>query len=49
VMLDAYCGLSFRFSIPSRETPGKPWTVSHVVQRHGSAAVDRILVTRCAA
>ena len=48
VMLDAYCGLSFRFSIPSRETPGKPWTVSHDVQRHGSAAVDRILVSRCA-
>lgn len=48
VMLDAYCGLSFRFSIPSRETPGKPWTVAHVVARHGSAVVDRILVTRCA-
>jgi hypothetical protein len=47
VTLDAYCGLLFRFSIPSRESPGKPWTVSNVVKRHGRAPVDRIIVTRC--
>jgi hypothetical protein len=47
VTLDSLCGLSFRFSIPSRETPGKPWTVSHVVQRHGAETVNRILVSRC--
>jgi len=47
VALDDYCGLSFRFSIPARETPGKRWTVDHVVKRYGFAQVDRILVTRC--
>lgn len=47
VTLASHCGLSFRFTIPSRETPGKAWTVAHVVQRHGSAVADRILVTRC--
>lgn len=47
VTLASHCGLSFRFSIPSRETPGKAWTVAHVVQRYGSAVADRILVTRC--
>ena len=45
--LASHCGLSFRFSIPSRETPGKPWTVAHVVPRYGGAVADRILVTRC--
>jgi hypothetical protein len=49
VTLASHCGLSFRFGIPSRETPGKQWTVAHVVQRHGAAVADRILVTRCAA
>ncbi|MFN2601367.1 MAG: hypothetical protein ABR582_01280 [Gemmatimonadaceae bacterium] len=49
VTLASHCGLSFRFGIPSRENPGKAWTVAHVVQRHGSAVADRILVTRCAA
>ena len=49
VTLASHCGLSFRFSIPSRETPGKAWTVAHVVQRHGAAVADRILVTRCTA
>jgi hypothetical protein len=47
VTLASHCGLSFRYSIPSRETPGKAWSLAHVVQRHGSAAADRILVTRC--
>ena len=47
VTLDAYCGLMFRLSIPSRETPGKPWTVANVVKRYGRASVDRIVVTRC--
>lgn len=47
VTLDAYCGLQFRFSIPSRETPGKPWTVTNVVKRYGRAPVDRITVMRC--
>ena len=49
VTLASHCGLSFRFAIPSRETPGKAWSVAHVVQRHGSAVADRILVTRCSA
>jgi hypothetical protein len=47
VAVDDYCGLSFRFSIPARETPGKRWTVDHLVKRYGFATVDRILVTRC--
>jgi len=47
VTLASHCGLSFHFSIPSRETSGKAWTVAHVVQRYGSAVADRILVTRC--
>jgi hypothetical protein len=47
VTLASHCGLSFRYSIPSRETPGKAWSLAHLVQRHGSAAADRILVTRC--
>ena len=47
VTLASHCGLSFRYTIPSRETPGKAWTVAHVVQRHGSAVADRILITRC--
>jgi hypothetical protein len=49
VSLASHCGLSFRFAIPSRETPGKAWTVAHVVQRHGAAVADRILITRCPA
>ena len=49
VSLASHCGLSFRFGIPSRETPGKAWTVAHVVQRFGSAVADRILVSRCPA
>ena len=49
VSLASHCGLSFRFGIPSRERPGKPWTVAHVVQQHGSAVADRILVSRCPA
>ena len=49
VTLASHCGLSFRFAIPSRETPGKAWTVAHLVQRYGPAVADRILVTRCAA
>lgn len=48
VSIDDYCGLDFRFSIPSRETPGKRWTVDHVVKRFGNAPVDKISVTRCA-
>jgi hypothetical protein len=47
VTLASHCGLSFRFTIPSRERPGKAWTVAHVVQRYGSAAADKIIVTRC--
>jgi len=47
VTLASHCGLSFRFSIPSRETPGKPWTVAHLVQRNGTAVADRIFVSRC--
>ncbi len=47
VTLADHCGLSFRFSIQSRAARGKPWTVAHLVQLHGSATVDRILVTRC--
>jgi hypothetical protein len=47
VTLASHCGLSFHFTIPSRERPGKAWTVAHVVQRYGSAAADRILVSRC--
>ncbi len=47
VAVEDYCGLSFRFSIPARETPGKRWTVDHVVKRYGFATADRILVTRC--
>ena len=47
VTLASHCGLSFRFSIPSREMPGKVWTVAHVVQRHGSTVADRVLITRC--
>ncbi|HUQ18066.1 MAG TPA: hypothetical protein VM099_00520 [Gemmatimonadaceae bacterium] len=48
VSIDDYCGLDFRFSIPSRETPGKRWTVDHVVKRFGNAPVDKISVKRCA-
>ena len=47
VTLASHCGLSFRFSIPSRETPGKAWTVAHVVQRNSAAVADRIFVSRC--
>jgi hypothetical protein len=47
VTLASHCGLSFHFTIPSRERPGKAWTVAHVVQRYGSAVADRIVVTRC--
>lgn len=48
VSIDEFCGLSFKFSIPSRETPGKRWTVDHVVKRYGNAPVARISVSRCA-
>jgi hypothetical protein len=47
VTLASHCGLSFHFAIPSRERPGKAWTVAHVVQRYGSAVADKIVVSRC--
>ena len=47
VTLASHCGLNFQFVIPTRERPGKAWTVAHVVQRYGTAVAERILVTRC--
>jgi len=47
VTLASHCGLNFQFAVPTRERPGKAWTVAHVVQRYGSAEAERILVTRC--
>jgi hypothetical protein len=46
--LPDHCGLSFRFSIPLRPPKGGQWTARSIAMAHGDAAVDRILVTRCA-
>lgn len=43
-----HCGLSFRFSIPLRPPAGRDWTVDAATRAHGDAAVDRVLITRCA-
>ena len=43
----AHCGLSFRFSIPSRWPTGRSWTMAELIRRHGGEPVTRILVTRC--
>ncbi len=44
----ARCGLSFRFSLPLRPPAGGQWTVATIDRDHGDAAVDRVLVKRCA-
>lgn len=44
---ESHCGLSFRFSVQSRLTTGRQWTLEELVRRHGRVPVARILVTRC--
>ena len=46
--VDDHCGLSFRFSVPMRPPKGGQWTAAAIEKSHGDAAVDRVLVTRCA-
>jgi hypothetical protein len=43
----SHCGLSFRFSIPSRWPTGRSWTMQELIRRHGREPVARILVTKC--
>jgi hypothetical protein len=47
LLLPSHCGLSFRFTVPSRSPKGQPWTASELASRHGSSLVNRILITRC--
>jgi len=43
-----HCGLSFRFSLPLRPPAGGQWTAKSIGAAHPDAAVNRVLVTRCA-
>jgi len=43
-----HCGLSFRFSLPLRPPAGGQWTAASIGAAHADAAVNRVLVTRCA-
>ena len=43
-----HCGLSFRFSLPLRPPAGGQWTAASIGTAHADAAVNRVLVTRCA-
>ncbi len=45
--LPSHCGLSFRFSIPSRAPNGQQWTPAQLGRLRGNATVRRILVTKC--
>lgn len=47
LLLAAHCGVSFRFSIQSRAPSGLPWSAARLRAQHGTARVDRILVSRC--
>jgi hypothetical protein len=47
LFLPAHCGLSFRFSIPSRAPNGQQWTPEQLGRIRGNATVGRILVTKC--
>ena len=42
-----HCGLSFRFSLPWRPPAGGQWTAQAIAQRHGDAAVNRVIVIEC--
>jgi len=45
--LPSHCGLAFHFSIQSRARPGMAWPPPKLVEQHGRATVDQIIVTRC--
>lgn len=47
LLLPAHCGVSFRFSIQSREPSGLSWSAVRLRAQHGAAKVDRILVSQC--
>lgn len=47
LFLPLHCGLSFRFSIPSRAPNGQQWTPEQLGRIRGNATVGRILVTKC--
>jgi hypothetical protein len=42
-----HCGLSFRFSLPWRPPAGGQWTAKAIAERHGDAAVNRVIVIEC--
>ena len=42
-----HCGLSFRFSLPWRPPAGGQWTAAAIAERHGDAAVNRVIVIEC--
>jgi len=42
-----HCGLSFRFSVPWRPPAGGQWTAQAITARHGTAAVNRVIVIPC--
>jgi hypothetical protein len=42
-----HCGLSFRFSVPSRPPSGSQWTAALINEAHGDAAVNRVIVIPC--
>jgi len=43
----SHCGLSFRFALPLRPPAGGQWTAASISQRHGDAAVNRVIVIAC--
>ena len=43
----SHCGLAFHFSIQSRAKPGMAWPPPRLVELHGRAMVDQIIISRC--
>ena len=42
-----HCGLSFRFALPLRPPAGGDWTAASIREKHGDAAVTRVIVIPC--
>ncbi len=47
LLVPAYCGVSFHFSIQSRTASGRPWSAARLRAQYGTAKVGRILISRC--
>lgn len=43
----SHCGLAFHFSIQSRAKPGMAWPPPRLLELHGRAMADQIIISRC--